>query len=202
MASEPLLPVVLFFRGLHPEARAFDAALVRVMKPVMEHLEHFIGVGVLPPTPPRSCPQQGDLRLSGPPSGQGTVQGSNPRQKDPCRPQGGFAVHCATAAPPTSMGQWARQTTGKAVKQHFLDMTKNTNSSYISYNDNDSNSNNNNNNNNNSNNNNDNKNNNYNNSSNISTCSNENLEHKHTPREKTEHLGHLAYKGYSFPAFV
>ncbi|GFN73673.1 multiple epidermal growth factor-like domains 10 [Plakobranchus ocellatus] len=35
MASEPLLPVVLFFRGLHPVARAFDAALVRVMKPVM-----------------------------------------------------------------------------------------------------------------------------------------------------------------------
>ncbi|GFN85002.1 hypothetical protein PoB_001150800 [Plakobranchus ocellatus] len=55
MASEPLLPVVLFFRGLHPVARAFDAALVRVMKLVMEHLEHFIGVGVLPPTPPRSC---------------------------------------------------------------------------------------------------------------------------------------------------
>ncbi|GFN92966.1 hypothetical protein PoB_001947200 [Plakobranchus ocellatus] len=54
MASEPLLPVVLFFRGLHPVARAFDAALVRVMKPVVEHFEHFIGVGVLPSTPPRS----------------------------------------------------------------------------------------------------------------------------------------------------
>ncbi|GFN85163.1 hypothetical protein PoB_001166900 [Plakobranchus ocellatus] len=64
MASEPLLPVVLFFRGLHPVARAFDAALVRVMKPVMEHLEHFIGVGVLPPTPPRSC-SSFDVGISG-----------------------------------------------------------------------------------------------------------------------------------------
>ncbi|GFO05786.1 hypothetical protein PoB_003229100 [Plakobranchus ocellatus] len=64
MASEPLLPVVLFFRGLHPVARAFDAALVRVMKPVMEHLEHFIGVGVLPPTPPRSCSSDVAVRLA------------------------------------------------------------------------------------------------------------------------------------------
>ncbi|GFN77743.1 hypothetical protein PoB_000424900 [Plakobranchus ocellatus] len=32
-----------------------------------------------------ASPQQGDLRLSGPPSGQGAVAGSNPRQKDPGR---------------------------------------------------------------------------------------------------------------------
>ncbi|GFO00597.1 hypothetical protein PoB_002710200 [Plakobranchus ocellatus] len=42
-----------------------------------------------------ASPQQGDLRHSGPPSG----QGSNPRQKGPCRSQGGLASHCATDAP-------------------------------------------------------------------------------------------------------
>ncbi|GFN86250.1 hypothetical protein PoB_001275600 [Plakobranchus ocellatus] len=44
----------------------------------------------------QASPQQGDLRLSGPPSG----QGSNSRQKGPCRSQGGLASHCATDTPP------------------------------------------------------------------------------------------------------
>ncbi|GFO26513.1 hypothetical protein PoB_005301800 [Plakobranchus ocellatus] len=36
------------------------------------------------------------LRPSVRPGRQG--QGTNPRQKDPCRSQGGFAIHCATDA--------------------------------------------------------------------------------------------------------
>ncbi|GFO01361.1 hypothetical protein PoB_002786600 [Plakobranchus ocellatus] len=43
-------------------------------------------------------PQQGDLRLLGPPSGQSAEVGSNPRQKVSCRYQGGLASHCATDA--------------------------------------------------------------------------------------------------------
>ncbi|GFO14061.1 hypothetical protein PoB_004056600 [Plakobranchus ocellatus] len=39
-------------------------------------------------------PQQVDLRFLGPPSSQGAGRGSNPRQKDPCRSQGGVANHC------------------------------------------------------------------------------------------------------------
>ncbi|GFN91772.1 hypothetical protein PoB_001827800 [Plakobranchus ocellatus] len=38
----------------------------------------------------------GDLRVSGPLLGQG--RGSNPRQKGPCRSQGGLASHCTTHA--------------------------------------------------------------------------------------------------------
>ncbi|GFO31139.1 hypothetical protein PoB_005764400 [Plakobranchus ocellatus] len=44
--------------------------------------------------------QQGDLRFSGPPSGQGGG-GSNPRQKGLCRSQGELASHCATDTPST-----------------------------------------------------------------------------------------------------
>ncbi|GFN77382.1 hypothetical protein PoB_000388800 [Plakobranchus ocellatus] len=47
-------------------------------------------------------PQQGDLSLSGPPSGQASGRrwrGSNPRQKGPCRSQGECIVHYATDAP-------------------------------------------------------------------------------------------------------
>ncbi|GFO19942.1 hypothetical protein PoB_004644700 [Plakobranchus ocellatus] len=41
----------------------------------------------------KASPQQGDLMLSGPPTG------SNPSQKCPCTSQGGYAIHYATDAP-------------------------------------------------------------------------------------------------------
>ncbi|GFO23872.1 RNA-directed DNA polymerase-like protein [Plakobranchus ocellatus] len=57
----------------------------------------------------KASPQKGNFRLSGPPSGQGSVADSNPRQKRPCRSQGGLTSHCATDAlnradcPPTAL---------------------------------------------------------------------------------------------------
>ncbi|GFN87859.1 hypothetical protein PoB_001436500 [Plakobranchus ocellatus] len=43
-----------------------------------------------------ASPQQGDLKLLGPQSGQGAGGGARTRDKDPCRSQGGLASHCAT----------------------------------------------------------------------------------------------------------
>ncbi|GFN88909.1 hypothetical protein PoB_001541500 [Plakobranchus ocellatus] len=49
-----------------------------------------------------ASPQQGDLRLSGPPSGQGAVGGV--RTSDRRVPQGGLASHWAIDAPSTIGG--------------------------------------------------------------------------------------------------
>ncbi|GFN75790.1 hypothetical protein PoB_000229600 [Plakobranchus ocellatus] len=43
--------------------------------------------------------KQGGLRLSFPCQAKETVTGSNPRRKDPCRSQSGFASDCASATP-------------------------------------------------------------------------------------------------------
>ncbi|GFN75015.1 hypothetical protein PoB_000152100 [Plakobranchus ocellatus] len=48
-----------------------------------------------------ASPQQGDLRLSGPPLSQGAASGDRTASEGPCRSQGGFAIHYSTDAPPS-----------------------------------------------------------------------------------------------------
>ncbi|GFO43259.1 hypothetical protein PoB_006976400 [Plakobranchus ocellatus] len=45
-----------------------------------------------------ASPQKGDLKLSGPPSGQGVGTRTRYRRVPGCRYQGGSAIHCATDA--------------------------------------------------------------------------------------------------------
>ncbi|GFN76620.1 hypothetical protein PoB_000312600 [Plakobranchus ocellatus] len=64
-----------------------------------KHDDNDIGSGFLY----IASPQQGDLRLFLRPSVRPGRQwrGSNPRQKGPCRSQGGLTSHCATDTPRT-----------------------------------------------------------------------------------------------------